>query len=633
MRIYPSLLLACGQVFLSSQWVSAAAASAPTGADTFNRHFNAVGGRAALQKIQTVVVKGTGEEKGKSFDLEFYLKIPGQILMVAHTAEGLSVRQGRDGRAQCWREDAQGVRALTDTEAGELMGLTGGFFYPAQLFWSRMLSNAPCRSERDGDQELMAVGQENSPFPKVFFNQATGQLVRIGQDRFEDYRPVDAIQFPFLATDAGQFRVRAKEIQCNVAINDSVFDNPAGKTASASAKNDPPRSQYATLQSGAGQLEITRHPQPCLAGREHLTTLPVFRPNSAQPFQVDLRGKDASDLDLKPRLADLWHADFDDQTRWPSSLPPEFNIQKIVTLGKDPGLGVRQLHTRGITGQGIGVGIIDQPLLVDHIEYADRLRLYEEIHSAKNSPAQMHGPAVASIAAGKTLGVAPAADLYYIAEMHGTMAPGGQFDWDFTWLAKSIHRLLDVNGTLPANKKIRVISISVGWSPEQKGCAQAMAAVERASQQGVFVVSTAIEQTHHLAFHGLGRDPLADPNLAGSFGPGSWWASSFWGGYRRFKPGERLLVPMDGRTTASPTGANEYVFYSSSGWSWAVPWISGLYALACQVNPGITPDQFWTAALKTGKTIRLQHQAEEIDFGTIADPIRLIQELEAAKAR
>jgi hypothetical protein len=109
----------------------------------------------------------------------------------------------------------------------------------------------------------------------------------------------------------------------------------------------------------------------------------------------------------------------------------------------------------------------------------------------------------------------------------------------------------------------------------------------------VFVVSTAIEACYQLAFHGLGRDTMADPNDFSSFKPGSWWAAMFWGGQQRFAPGKRLLVPMDARTTASPTGIDHYVHYDSGGWSWSVPWIAGLYALACQIDPAITPERFW----------------------------------------
>jgi hypothetical protein len=70
--------------------------------------------------------------------------------------------------------------------------------------------------------------------------------------------------------------------------------------------------------------------------------------------------------------------------------------------------------------------------------------------------------------------------------------------------------------------------------------------------------------------------------------------------------------------TASPTGNDDYVFYSEGGWSWAVPYVAGLYALACQVKPDITPAVFWAKALETGDTVNLPAKAsalsaEEVD--------------------
>ena len=112
----------------------------------------------------------------------------------------------------------------------------------------------------------------------------------------------------------------------------------------------------------------------------------------------------------------LLYADFDSKTQWPASdkLPTDFDRQKIMEISKDPGLGIRKLHDQGITGNGVGIAIIDQTLLVDHIEYKDRIRIYEEAEDITGGwlETQMHGPAVASIAVGKTVGVAPDADLY-----------------------------------------------------------------------------------------------------------------------------------------------------------------------------------------------------------------------------
>jgi hypothetical protein len=243
----------------------------------------------------------------------------------------------------------------------------------------------------------------------------------------------------------------------------------------------------------------------------------------------------------------------------------------------------------------------------------------------------MHGPAVASIAVGKTVGIAPEADLYYIAETHGVFVGTGKLNWDFTWLAKSINRLLEVNASLPKEKKIRVISTSVGWMPLQAGYAEVTAAVKRAKKEGVFVVSTALDNTHQLSFHGLGREPMADPNTFAVYAPGAWWAEKFWRDPLDSEWAKRLLVPMDERCTASPTGTNDYVFYAEAGWSWCVPWIAGLYALACEVNPDITPERFWSAALKTGETIRIQRAGVEVSFGPIANPVALIESLQRGR--
>jgi len=378
---------------------------------------------------------------------------------------------------------------------------------------------------------------------------------------------------------------------------------------------NPPESGPVTLP------KIDRQPQAFDFNRGGMTALPTYDPNSTDPWQMDLdlRSYDLSALDLSRSISDLLYATFDDGTAWPPDdrMPEGFDPHHIMDLGKDPGLGIRSLHAQGITGRGVGIAIIDQTLMVDHQEYAGQLRLYEEISAY--SDAELHGAAVASIAVGKTVGVAPEADLYYIATSFGGN--------DYTNLARCIQRIVEVNDQLPQANKIRVISISAGWGEDVTGYEELEAAVGEAKNASMLIVCSSIVRIYGFKFQGLGRSPLADPDAIESYEPGMFWARDFYAG--EVRPSDRLLVPMDSRTTASPTGQSDYVFYREGGWSWSIPYIAGLYALAAQVDPEITPERFWSLAMETGRTIELKHDGETIPLGPIVDPVALIERIQA----
>jgi Subtilase family len=351
----------------------------------------------------------------------------------------------------------------------------------------------------------------------------------------------------------------------------------------------------------------------------------------AEPSQQNLpdwRGLNLSQDDLSNREDDLFNATFDTLTKWPSSEKPpeEFDPQQIMELGKDPGLGVRELHIRGITGQGIGIAIIDQVLLKDHVEYKDRLRQYDEtddVNLEEYLP-KMHGAAVSSIAVGQTVGVAPGADLYYVATSDMCDSTSVE-NFDFSCRANAIRRVVEINKTLPEDQKIKVLSMSFGWWPQGKGYENIKAAVDEAKAEGIFVISSNLDETYGLHFHGLGREPLADPDQFESYLPGLWWEKDFYDG---MPLKQTLLVPMDSRATASEQGPEHYVFYREGGWSWSIPYLAGMYALAAQVKPEITPEEFWNLALETGQTTKVKHGWKNYELGTILDPQALIAALE-----
>ena len=367
-------------------------------------------------------------------------------------------------------------------------------------------------------------------------------------------------------------------------------------------------------------IKIDRHPEPVsYAGLNTYSEPPKYDPNSTDPLKMDLRSTDLSHLDLSQSGDDLLYATFDSKTIWPENMPADFDWRVIMEIGKNPGLGVSKLHEQGITGKGVGIAIIDQPLVVEHQEYATQLRLYEEINIQAGTEAQMHGPAVASIAVGKTVGVAPDADLYYIATRAGTSDGPDGFAYDFGGIARAVRRVMEINAQLPAGQKIRVISMSIGWQKDQKGYAEIVEAVEEAEKAGMLVVYS------NQKLMGIGRDPLSNPDAFQSYEPGLLWAKNF---YANPMYGNFLLVPMESRTTASPTGKDEYVFYRTGGLSWSIPYLAGTYTLAAQVKPEITPEEFWKLAMETGQTIEIPHEGQTYQLGPILDPVALIAALQ-----
>ncbi len=349
------------------------------------------------------------------------------------------------------------------------------------------------------------------------------------------------------------------------------------------------------------------------AMRGNLAELPTYSPQSSDPFQVDLRGYDLSGLDLAGRAADLLMADFDDTTVWPENLPSPFDPDLIMELGKSPGLGLRELHEQGITGEGVGVAILDQPLLTNHVEYGERLRHYEE-RQVLRPVALMHGPAVASIAVGQTVGVAPGASLYYIATDGPNMA--GMAD-------DAIERFLTMNQQLEAGDRIRAISISTGILPNSR----MKRLVTEAAAQGVLVISCGDTWRHGLAvrYNGLKRDPLADPESYRNYRPVT--AFGFYPVSMDPAPPKTILfVPMDSRCVAGPTGPEDYAFYRSGGFSWCAPYIAGLYALGCQVDPDLDPQTFYDAAMATGHPLDVT-ALEPGAAAVVVDPMALIEAL------
>lgn len=345
--------------------------------------------------------------------------------------------------------------------------------------------------------------------------------------------------------------------------------------------------------------------------------------NKNDIWGYDVRSFDISKEDLSI-VEDYNDLSFNSDTVWPDKLPKGFDPEQILEFNKNPGLGIRALHEKGITGAGVGIAIIDQALLLDHEQYKDNLMYYEKIHCS-DPQAQMHGPAVSSIAVGKDIGVAPASKLYYIAETHGHF-DNGKFEFDASIIADSILRVLEINKHLPENEKIRVISISRGYTKDSEGYKKLTNATDKANDENIFVITTNTKIYYDFQLFGMNRDYLKDPDDFISYLPAGWIANRFYSNPDLFQ--DNILVPMGSRTYAGCTGTSDYEIGHEGGLSCAVPWLAGFYALCCQVKPDITPQEFIEIIKSTSVTTEITKHGKLYKFGQIVNPAKVIEELQ-----
>ncbi|MBR2430789.1 S8 family serine peptidase, partial [bacterium] len=318
------------------------------------------------------------------------------------------------------------------------------------------------------------------------------------------------------------------------------------------------------------------------------------------------------------------------------------------------------LHEQGFTGKGVKMAIIDQPL-GEHREYSSNIAEHNDVNATEVgwTKASMHGAAVTSIAVGETTGVAPDASVNYYSAVNLSTDPKDIEFYRANLLREiennkdnasyveflqnelnninpefgvssnqpyvdAINQILDQNEKLPENERVSVVSISWGFDRFAPGYEELQQALARAKEQGVFIVSTALEEHYGFSTCGANRNPQADPNNPKSYEAGAFWKGGNLEQIPADAKDELLLVPMDHRTVADFTDGNSYRYEGNDGgMSWSTPWLAGTYVLAKQANPNITPEEFWKVALETSDECR--NNDDNAYVGRMINPQKIIE--------
>ena len=292
----------------------------------------------------------------------------------------------------------------------------------------------------------------------------------------------------------------------------------------------------------------------------------------------------------------------------------EDEASALLEEDKDPGLGVRGLQAQGITGKGVRAAIIDQPLLTDHPELSGRIAAYYDT-GCEGETASMHGPAVASLFAGESIGIAPDAALYYAAWPSWLM--------DSRYAAEALDWVVAQNEALPDGEKIRVVSVSAapGNAEMFQNADLWDAAVARAEQAGLLVLTVdgaGVEKTRLVPYPAvLARNDRDNPAAC---------RSGFADSDERAETGSNTLsLPCSYRTVAEEYTAGQYSYTHDGhgGLSWGIPYCAGVMALGWQADPTLTGEEMMQYLLSTAAT--------GTDGSRIIDPVQFIQTLQTER--
>ena len=227
--------------------------------EVLNKYLAAIGGKAAADRIKSLVVKGTTTTSG------------GQV--VAYEAEQSAPDKGHEsfaiqnltgrrcaGDSRCeyervvngqqgWLKSGGGVQELVGEQLADqkLSFPLFGILRLKDQYSSFRVSGRDKIDDRDV-YVVSAVRSDNKP-ERLYFDVQSGLLIRrIGYTRtligtipqqtdFDDYREVEGIRLPFTIkiafTDPGSLPIFRKftEIKLNVPLDESKFDKPLPGTA------------------------------------------------------------------------------------------------------------------------------------------------------------------------------------------------------------------------------------------------------------------------------------------------------------------------------------------------------------------------------------------------------------------
>lgn len=215
----------------------------PPAADLFEKYAAAIGGKEAVDKLKSRVMKGTQIlGNGTSIPVEIDIEAPNKILITITTPRGVTM-QGFDG-ANGWVKDFRGQRVMSAFDAGPIKRLAD---FSRDVNLKDLYPRARVvAKEKIGDRDAYTVIARDAAGGRIrlSFDVESGLLLRqvtyidtvLGslpeQSDFEEYKDVDGVKVAMTIRttqpEGGSTR-KYTEVKHNVAFEAGKFAAPETK--------------------------------------------------------------------------------------------------------------------------------------------------------------------------------------------------------------------------------------------------------------------------------------------------------------------------------------------------------------------------------------------------------------------
>jgi hypothetical protein len=248
MRIAAIVLTAATSVLGARAFEPGTAAQAspttPTVEQILDRYVQALGGKEAVQKPATCVMKGsiTTPATGETGSIEVYRKAPNkQVIVIDIASNGGPTPQGYNGSAAWYVDPDEGPQDM-DPGGAAAMKFQSEFYRDIRLkeLYSKFAFGGTAKVG-SRDAYVVEASRQDGGREKMYFDTASGLMVRNDtpyvtpdgestmQSTFEDFQAVDGIQVPFTvrqSTPDYDYVIRYKDIRYDVPIDDAKFEKP-----------------------------------------------------------------------------------------------------------------------------------------------------------------------------------------------------------------------------------------------------------------------------------------------------------------------------------------------------------------------------------------------------------------------